>query len=106
MKRDRPGSVLVFSDVGSDSTIPACRSLGIPTVLSMVHGDVREERMVLDREAQASPEYFRLYLGDGALDLEELGWLHERRLQELESVDRVLVPSEHIAERLVRHGTP
>jgi hypothetical protein len=106
VKRDRPGSVLVFSDVGSDSTIPACRSLEIPTVLSMVHGDVREERMVLDREAQASPEYFRLYLGDGALDLEELGWLHERRLQELESVDRVLVPSEHIAETLVRHGTP
>jgi glycosyltransferase involved in cell wall biosynthesis len=72
----------------------------------MVHGDVREERLVLEREAETSPEYFRLYLGDGALDLEELDWLHERRLQELQSVDRVLVPSEHIASELVRHGTP
>ena len=47
--RSRPGSLLVFSDVGSDRTLPSCRRLGIPTILSMVHGDVREEAAVLER---------------------------------------------------------
>ncbi len=106
VKRNPPGALLVFSDVGSDATIPACRALGIPTVLSMVHGDVREERLVLEREAEATPQYVRLYLGEGALDHDAQDWLHERRLQELATVDRVLVPSEHIAGELVRHGTP
>ena len=48
----------------------------------------------------------RIYLGNGALDLELLAWLHERRLCDLALADRVLVPSNHIAETLVRHGTP
>ena len=104
--RERPDAALVFSDVGSECALPTCRDLGIPTVLSMVHGDVREERQVLEREFEASPDHFRMYLGDGALDLDELGWLHDRRLRELETATRVLVPSDHIAETLVSNGTP
>ena len=99
--RRRPGAVLVFSDVGSE--FDAARSageLGIPTVLRMVHGDVREEAEVLAREAEASPEFFPLYLGDGALDRDELDWLHRRRLRDLALADLILVPSEHIAETL------
>ena len=46
--------------------LPLCRRLGIPTILSMVHGDVREEIDVLDREASDAPEFFPIYLGDGA----------------------------------------
>ena len=61
-----PGAALVFSDVGSEFSLPLCRRLGIPAILSMVHGDVREEREVLEREAEAAPDFFRLYLGDGA----------------------------------------
>jgi glycosyltransferase involved in cell wall biosynthesis len=72
----------------------------------MVHGDVREERDVLAHEEAASPEFFRIYLGDGVLDRDELDWLHERRLRDLELADRILVPSEHIAATLARHGTP
>jgi glycosyltransferase involved in cell wall biosynthesis len=106
LRRERPAAALVFSDVGSDEALPACRALGIPYVLSMVHGDVREEREVLRREAEVSPEVFPLYLGDGALDRDELGWLHDRRLRELEAADLVLVPSDHIADTLERYGTP
>jgi hypothetical protein len=104
--RARPGALLVFSDVGSDAALPACRRLGIPTILSMVHGDVREEREVLEREAVAAPDFLPIYLGDGRLDRVELGWLHDRRLRDLALADRILVPSEHIAETLIRHGTP
>ena len=104
--RTCPAGVFLFSDVGSEITLPLCRDLGIPTVLSMVHGDVREEIEVLEAEAGRSPEFFRLYLGDGALDLDELDWLHERRLRDIELADRVLVPSHHIAAALTRHGTP
>jgi hypothetical protein len=104
--RSRPGALLVFSDVGSERTLPACRRLGIPTILSMVHGDVREECQVLRDEAERSPGFLPIYLGDARLDRHELAWLHDRRLRELELADRVLVPSEHIARTLVRHGTP
>jgi glycosyltransferase involved in cell wall biosynthesis len=106
LERQRPAAALVFSDVGSRFALPVCRDLGIPTVLSMVHGDVREERLVLEREAEESPDFFPLYLGDGALDTEELAWLHDRRLQDLELADRILVPSDHLAERLAHYGTP
>ena len=102
----RPGALLAFSDVASARTLPTCRRLGIPAILSMVHGDVREERYVLEREAEASPEFLPIYLGNGRLDPEELRWLHERRLRELDLADRVAVPSEHIADAIVRHGTP
>jgi glycosyltransferase involved in cell wall biosynthesis len=105
LERTRPGALLVFSDVGSVAALPACRRLGIPTILSMVHGDVREERQVLADEAEASPEFLPIYLGDGRLDREELAWLHERRLRELALADRVVVPSDHIARALRRHGT-
>ncbi|MHC5537470.1 glycosyltransferase [Singulisphaera rosea] len=101
-----PASLLIFSDVGSQYTLPLCRTMGIPTILSMVHGDVREEQVVLEREAERSPDFFPIYLGDGSLDREELTWLHERRLRDLELADRILVPSEHIAQTLVRFGTP
>jgi hypothetical protein len=106
LARERPAGALIFSDVGSERALPLCRSLGIGTVLSMVHGDVREEQEVLAREAERSPDFFPLYLGDGALDRVELRWLHQRRLRDLELADRILVPSEHIAAVLERHGTP
>ncbi len=106
LSRNRPDAALVFSDVGSEFALPACQRLGIGSVLSMVHGDVREERDVLQRELERSPEFFPIYLGDGRLDLDELAWLHERRLRDIALADRILVPSEHIAATLVRHGTP
>jgi glycosyltransferase involved in cell wall biosynthesis len=103
--RSRPGAALVFSDVGSGHALPRCRSLGVGTLLSMVHGDVREEAHVLEREAEAAPDFFPLYLGDGVLDRAEFAWLHERRLRDIELADCILVPSEHIASTLVRYGT-
>jgi len=72
----------------------------------MVHGDVREEAEVLDREATLAPDFFPIYLGDGVLDRAELAWLHSRRLRDIALADLVLVPSDHIAETLVEHGTP
>jgi starch synthase len=104
LRRDRPAAALVFSDVGSEFALPYCKHRGIPYVLSMVHGDVLEERAVLEREERAAPEFFPLYLGHGSLDRKELGWLHDRRLRELEQADRVLVPSEHIAQTVIGHG--
>jgi glycosyltransferase involved in cell wall biosynthesis len=104
--RRPPDAALIFSDVGSEYALPACRTRGIATVLSMVHGDVREERLVLEREAEAAPDFFPIYLGDGPIDREELDWLHRRRLLDIALADRILVPSEHIAGELVRHGTP
>lgn len=102
----RPEVAFVFSDVGSRYTLPTCREQGVRTVLSMVHGDVREERNVLALEAERSPDFYPIYLADGPIDWAELNWLHERRLQDIALADRVLVPSEHIANWLVRHGTP
>jgi glycosyltransferase involved in cell wall biosynthesis len=104
--RERPDAAFVFSDVGSEFALPACRTLNIPSILSMVHGDVREEVEVLDREAAVSPDYFLLYLGDGRLDRDALAWLHARRLRDIALVDRILVPSDHIARKLTEHGTP
>ncbi len=40
-------------------------NLGIPTVLSMVHGDVREEAELLETEAAAAADFMPIYLGDG-----------------------------------------
>jgi alpha-maltose-1-phosphate synthase len=102
----RPAAILLFSDVGSARTLPLSRRLGIPTVLSMVHGDVREETRVLEQEAESAPEFFPIYLGDGALDRAELDWLHQRRLRDIALADVILVPSNHIAETLTAHGTP
>jgi alpha-maltose-1-phosphate synthase len=104
--RVRPLVLFAFSDVGSMAALPLCRRLGIKTIVSMVHGDVREEQGVLARETVSSADFMRIYLGNGALDMELLAWLHERRLCDLALADRVLVPSCHIAETLVRHGTP
>lgn len=106
LARDCPAAALMFSDVGSEFALPECRRLGIATVLSMVHGDVREERQVLATEAEAAPDFFPIYLGNGEVDPREMAWLHERRLQDIELADRILVPSEHIAGELVRNGTP
>ena len=66
--------------------------------MSMVHGDVREEQAVLERENASSPEFMPIYLGSSNLDQALLTWLHERRLRDLALADRVLVPSDHIAE--------
>ncbi|WP_237170479.1 glycosyltransferase family 4 protein [Paludisphaera borealis] len=103
---DPPETLLVFSDVGAGVSLPLCRRLGIGTVLSMVHGDVREEAEVLETEAALAPDFFPMYLGDGALDQVELSWLHERRLRDLALADLVLVPSDHIADELASHGLP
>ena len=43
--------------------MPLCRRLGIKTIVSMVHGDVREEQEVLEREDASSPEFMPIYLG-------------------------------------------
>ncbi len=102
----RPDLLLAFSDVASTHALAACRSRGIPSVLSMVHGDVREECQVLEREAERAPEFLPIYLGDTQLDSAELRWLHDRRLREIELADRIVVPSTHIAETIIRHGTP
>ncbi|WP_235905126.1 glycosyltransferase family 4 protein [Tautonia marina] len=101
-----PDTALIFSDVGSVHALPECRRQGVFAVLSMVHGDIREERRILIEEAERSPEVFHLYLGDEPIDRGELDWLHERRLQDLELADRILVPSEHIAGELRKHGIP
>lgn len=106
IERRRPAAALIFSDVGSEFALPTCRRLGIPAVLSMVHGDVREEQAVLDREARFAPDFFPIYLGDGKLDRGALDWLHRRRLVDLDLADRILVPSDHIAATLARFGTP
>lgn len=100
----RPSALLAFSDVASGVSMPLCRKLGIGVVLSMVHGDVREEARVLEAEAIHSPEFFPLYLGDSTLDREEMAWLHARRLRDLEQADKILVPSDHIADVLTREG--
>lgn len=104
--RVRPDLVFVFSDVGSEFALPRCRELGIPIVLSVVHGEVHEEIAVLEREAAISPEFQDIYLGDGRLDRAELAWLHDRRRRDAALADVVLVPSSHIAEAYVREGTP
>jgi len=104
--RSRLGAVLLFSDVGSETTMPLCRRLGIPSILSMVHGDVRDEERVLETEAAIAPDYMGMYLGGASLDSTLLAWLHRRRLRDLELADRILVPSEHIASRLMQQGTP
>lgn len=106
LSRGRPSAALLFSDVGSEHAGPLCRDLGIPTILSMVHGDVREEAALLELELQRSPDVFHLYLGDTPLDRRELDWLHSRRLLDLQWADLILVPSQHIASELARHGTP
>ncbi len=104
LSASRPGALLAFSDVASGVAMPACRRLGIGVVLSMVHGDVREEARVLEAEEARAPEFFPLYLGDSTLDREEMAWLHARRLRDLEQADRILVPSEHIAGVLAGEG--
>jgi glycosyltransferase involved in cell wall biosynthesis len=106
IERSRPNAAFVFSDVASRCGLPTCRRLGIPSVLSMVHGDVREEREVLKREAERSPDFFPIYLADGPIDWNELNWLHERRLRDIALADRILVPSSHISDVLANHGTP
>lgn len=106
IKRERPDAVLLFSDVGSGFALPQCRSLGIPSILSMVHGDVHEECEVLAREETESPDYYPLYLGESSIDLDALAWLHDRRLRDIALADRILVPSDHIAGKLVQRGTP
>lgn len=97
---------MAFSDVASEHTLPLCREFGIPTLLSMVCGDPREELQILEQEAELEPEFFPLYLGDTAIDWDSLRWLHQRRLRDIELADRILVPSPHLARTLARYGTP
>ena len=106
LDRARPETLLTFSDVGSTVALPLCRRLGIKTIVSVVHGDVYDEQRLLERETVISPNFMRIYLGNGTLDRCHLAWLHERRLRDLVLADRVLVPSYHVADSLVRHGLP
>lgn len=106
VERRQPDVLFAFSDVASDVAIPTCQRAGIPTIVSMVHGDVREEMEIIARESAAIPDFERHYLGDGVLDRAQLAWIHERRLRDAEGADLILVPSEHIASELARHGTP
>ncbi len=106
LRLGRPDAALIFSDVGSEFALPYCREAGIKAIVSMVHGDVREEMEVLERERERSPDFFPIYLGDGPVDRRELGWLHDRRLCDLEFADLILVPSDHIARTIIAHGTP
>jgi starch synthase len=106
VRRSRPGAVLLFSDVGSEVTLPSCRRLGIPTIVSMVHGDVRDEERVLETESSIAPEYMGMYLGGASFDSKLLAWLHKRRLRDLALADRIVVPSDYIAHRLMQLGTP
>ena len=96
-----------FSDVGSDHAMAAAKRCGLKVVLSMVTGHMDEEIEVLEREKTRSPQFCPAYLGDGALDMDELRWLHERRRRDLEQADLILTPSEHIANLVVeRSGVP
>ncbi len=104
IQRQRPDALLVFSDVGTEFAIPTCREQGIPAILSVVHGDVFEEQAVLAREADRAPDFFRIYLGDGPIDREEMNWLHARRLKEQSEADVLLVPSHHLARLLEERG--
>ncbi len=106
VQKRSPGAVFLFSDVGSEKTLPLLKRLGIPSILSMVHGDVRDEARLLETEAAAAPEFMPIYLGGGRLDKSQLFWLFDRRERDIELADRILVPSEHIARSLMRHGTP
>ena len=72
--------------------------------MSVVHGDVYDEQRLLERQSATSPDFMRIYLGNGTLDRCHLAWLHERRLRDLVLADRVLIPSYHVADSLVRHG--
>jgi glycosyltransferase involved in cell wall biosynthesis len=101
-----PDVALVFSDVASRHGLPACRRVGTTSILSMVHGDVREEQALIEHEAERSPDFFPIYLADGPIDRAELAWLHERRLHDIALADRIVVPSIHIAKTLEGHGTP
>ena len=58
----------------------------------------------MNQEAALAPDFFPIYLGDGVLDRDELDWLHDRRLRDIALADLVLVPSDHIAETLLKHG--
>ena len=60
----------------------------------------------LETETSIAPEYMGMYLGGASLDIKLLAWLHERRLCDLALADRIVVPSDHIAQRLMQRGTP
>lgn len=106
VRRDRPDLLFAFSDVASEFALPVCRDLGVPTIVSVVHGEPSEEREILEREAATSPEFYPIYLGGERLDHDDLAWLHERRRRDAELADRLLVPSQHIADRYRRGGIP
>ena len=107
LARSGASTALFFSDVGSGHAMRAAHQAGLKVVLSMVTGHMDEEMEILAREQARQPRFFPVYLGDGALDVDELAWLHARRRADLAQADLVLVPSEHIARQVVdRSGVP
>jgi len=107
LARQGARAVVFFSDVGSELAMAEARKAGLYVILSMVTGHMDEEIEILERERQRVPDFFPAYLGDGSLDMAELGWLHERRRRDLAQADLVLVPSRHIASLVRdRSGVP
>ncbi len=106
IERRRPGAALIFSDVGSEFALPTCRRLGIPA--DPQHGPRRRPRGAGRPRpgGRSPPDFFPIYLGDGKLDRGDLDWLHRRRLRDIDLADRILVPSDHIADDPGPHGTP
>ena len=107
VERRGPGALLVFSDVGSEPTLPFCRRLGIPTILSMVHGDVREERAgPRGRRPSRRPTSCRsIWATACSIATSWTGCTSAGSATSSWPIAS-LVPSEHIAATLVRHGTP
>jgi glycosyltransferase involved in cell wall biosynthesis len=71
----------------------------------MVHGEIHEENQVLNEQTSNKPEFASIYLGNGVLDRKALNWLHNRRKRDIALADLILVPSNHIASRLINNGT-
>jgi glycosyltransferase involved in cell wall biosynthesis len=104
LERSRPDVLLTFSDVGSEFALPKCVELGIGSIVSVVCGEPSEERAIMEIEAETSPDFFPIYLGGAPIDRIELDRLHARRVRDVELADRVLVPSRHLADRLIDRG--
>lgn len=104
LERSRPDALLTFSDVASEFALPKCRELGIGSIVSVVCGEPSEERAIMAVEAETAADFFPIYLGGSPIDFIELDRLHERRVRDVELADRVLVPSRHLADRLIARG--
>jgi len=102
--RTRAQVLFLFSDTGSRLALPLAQRLAVPSILSIVHGDVDEETAILAREQSVDPAFAEIYLGDVAIDRHQLAWLHDRRRAERGLAQRILVPSPYLRSRLLSQG--